>query len=115
MGRHCMVNQIFKLKRSQIISNKSKSQTHLNVTQETNEKTNQIHMKNKQPKKCFKERKQNLLEILYKRKLKLTIAKKEKKTHICMRKKPKDFFYFKINKKEIKSNLEITLPNVMNV
>jgi len=32
-----------------------------------------------------------------------------------MRKKPKDFFYFKINKKEIKSNLEITLPNVMNV
>jgi len=73
-------------------------------------------MKNKQPKKNASEREnKNLPEILYKRKLKLTIAKKEKKTHICMRKKPKDFFYFKINKKEIKSNLEITLPNVMNV
>jgi len=37
---------------------KYKTKTHLNVTQETNEKTNQIHMKNKQPKKCFRERKQ---------------------------------------------------------
>jgi len=41
---------------------KYKTKTHLNVTQETNEKTNQIHMKNKQPKKMLQREKTKIYQ-----------------------------------------------------